>query len=116
MSRITTARWTLILGLAFIFLYFGIVKFTEPKAWIGWMPAWIDGLFSIDVNTWLKIIGATEIALGIMILVPVRFVQQLASILMTLHLTGIVWEVGWNDIAVRDIGLLLMATSVFYLL
>lgn len=116
MSSITTARWTLILGIAFVFLYFGIEKFTDPKTWIGWMPAWMDGLMGYKVDLWLKVIGATEIVIGAMVLVPVRLVQKIGSLLASLHLVGILTQIGWNDIAVRDTGLLCMTTALWYLI
>ncbi len=46
MSAVHTSRWTLIAGLAFVFIYFGIDKFVHPLIWIGWMPAWLDGTAS----------------------------------------------------------------------
>ena len=116
MPPVTVARWTLILGLSFVFLYFGIDKFVHPFTWIGWIPKWMNGLFGLKINLWLQIIGTTEIVIGAALLFPVRFIQQAASILASLHLVGILTQIGWNDIAVRDTGLLSMATALFYLL
>lgn len=76
----TTARWTLICGVAYVFLYFGIDKFIHPLVWIGWIPTWMNGLFTIDKSLWLQIIGSTEIAVGIAVLIPVRIVQKVATL------------------------------------
>ncbi len=116
MSPITTARWTLILGLSFVFLYFGVEKFLHPNVWIGWMPKWFDGLFTMNMLWWLKTIGVLEIVIGVGLLIPIRLLQQIASIGASLHLVAILTQIGWNDVAVRDSGLLCMATALFYLL
>ncbi len=115
MSRITVARWILILGIAFVFLYFGIDKFVHPKTWIGWMPDWMDGLLGMKNDLWMQIVAVTEIMIAIALLIPVRILQQVASIAASLHLLAILSQVGWNDIAVRDIGLLFMSMSVWFL-
>lgn len=116
MSRITIARWILILGLFFVFVWFGIDKFFHPKTWIGWMPDRMDGLFGMGNNAWMQIIAISEIIIAIGLLIPMRTVQKTASILASLHLLAILTQVGWNDIAIRDIGLLTMSISVWFLL
>lgn len=116
MSSITLARWSLILGLAFVFAYFGIDKFLHPLIWIGWIPAWMDGLLGMKPAAWLQIIGVAEIVIAAAILLPVRVVQQIAVIGAAVQLVAILIVGGWNDIAVRDTGLLTMAIALFYLL
>lgn len=115
MSPITTARWTLVLGISFIFLYFGIEKFTNPDLWIGWMPQWMDGLLSFKLKTWMDFTAVTEIVIGIAILIPKRIVQRIAALFASLHLVAILSQIGWNETAVRDIGLLSMTMAVWYL-
>lgn len=116
MSRANTARTILIFGLSFVFLYFGIDKFVHAFLWIGWIPAWMDGLLGLPSSLWLSIIGIGEIILGLALLMPKRIIRQTASILMAIHLIGILTQVGWNDVGARDIGLLLMSISVWFLL
>jgi hypothetical protein len=116
MSSITAARWLLIIGIAFVFLYFGIDKFIHPLVWIGWMPVWMDGLGGLDKTVWLQIVGGTEIFVGALVLIPIRMIQKVAALLAALHLAGVLTQVGWNDIAVRDVGLIFMTLSLWYLL
>ena len=116
MSPLNIGRWILILGLAFVFGYFGIEKFIQPLNWIGWMPKWMDGLLGMGINAWLSIIGAGEIAIAIGLLIPIRLIQQIASVLAALHLAGILTQIGWNDVAIRDIGLLAIAIAIPFLL
>jgi hypothetical protein len=49
-------------------------------------------------------------------LIPVRLVRQIGAIMIALHLVAILTQVGWNDIAVRDIGLLLSALALLALI
>ncbi len=115
MSPITFARWTLVLGTAFVFLYFGIEKFVHHDLWIGWMPEWMEGLLGLSLNTWMNVIGVTEILIGAAVLVPVRRVQRIIALLASLHLLGILTEVGWNETGVRDFGLLCMTVALWRL-
>jgi uncharacterized membrane protein len=116
MQRNNLPKYLLIAALAFVFIYFGIDKFINPIIWIGFMPPWMDGLMGMSLNTWLLITGVTEIIFGAMLFVPNRRVQQAGTILIALHLVAILTQIGWNDIAIRDIGLLLASGALFFLL
>lgn len=116
MSRIAIARWILLLGLAFVFLWFGIDKFVHPSLWIGWMPDGMNGMMGMQNNSWMQLVAVTEIVIALTLIIPVRTLQQIASIAASLHLLAILTQVGWNEIAVRDIGLLFMSVAVWFLL
>ncbi len=114
-DRPTIGKYCIIVALAFVFAYFGIDKFFHPTLWQGFMPAWIDGLLGMPVKTWLFVFGAIEIILAVLILVPHRRVRQAGALLIVLHLMGVLWQVGWNDIGVRDLGLMLCSAGLFFL-
>lgn len=116
MTNTATARYTLAAGLAFVLVVFGIDKFLHPLVWIGWIPKSFDGLIGMSQGTWLRLIGTVEVFLGVLVIVPKALVQKIASVLIALHLVAILTQTGWNDIAVRDIGLLFMTIGLFYLL
>lgn len=116
MQSQNAAKWTLIIGLAFVFGYFGIDKFINPDIWIGWMPTWLEGLLGFTRQQWLSITGATEIFFALLLLIPHRRIQQAGSILVALHLVAIFTQTGWNDIAIRDIGLLMSSVALFLML
>ncbi len=109
------AHGLLTTALVLVFLYFGIDKFLHPTIWLGFMPLWMDNLLGIGIDTWLGIIGAMEILFGLLLLFPIKKVRQMGCILIAMHLVGIVTIVGWNDIGVRDTGLLLAALALLFL-
>jgi uncharacterized membrane protein len=115
MQRPSNPDIILTLGLAFVFGTFGIDKFLNPNDWLQWIPMWMEGLLSFPRTTWLSIIGFSEIVMALMILVPIRQIRQIGLVLMALHLLGILTQTGWNDVAVRDIGLLAAVIALLFL-
>lgn len=113
MSSLHTARWVLIAGLAFVFMYSGVDKFIRPLVWIGWMPAWLDGTLGMDKNLWMQIAAGAEILIGAMLVFPVYNIQRFGALPAVIHLCFILTQTGWNDIAVRDIGLLAAAVALW---
>lgn len=106
----------LTIAMVLVFAYFGIDKLVHPGLWIGWIPTWMEGLLTLSRNAWLLIIGLTETFLAILLLIPIRNVRKAACVLIALHLAGIITQVGWNDIGVRDLGLLLADVALLFLL
>lgn len=116
MQRTSLAKYCLIAGLVFVFGYFGIDKLVHPDNWIGWIPLWMEGFAGLPRLTWLMVIGISEIVLALLLLVPARSVRMTGAVLIALHLVAILTQVGWNDVGVRDIGLLFGALSLIFLL
>jgi uncharacterized membrane protein len=116
MQRKVLANVFLTAGIAFVFGYFGIDKFVHPAWWIDWMPAWMEGLMGLSRNGWMLITGAAEVLFAVMLLIPVRPIRQAGAILAALHLVAVLTQTGWNDIAIRDIGLLFMSLGLFALI
>ncbi len=98
--------WILVLSQAFVFAWFGIDKFIHPLLWMDFLPDWMSGLLGMSKQTWLSVLGVLEIIMALLVVTPVRRVRQLGASLMSLHLLGIVWDIGLTDVGVRDVGLL----------
>ena len=116
MQRQSLPFWILTAGLVFVFGFFGVDKFVHPEVWIGWIPLWMEGLLGLTRDTWLSIIGFTEAFFAVLLLVPVRLVRKIGAALIAIHLIGILTQVGWNDIGIRDIGLLSASAALLCLL
>ena len=87
-------------GLVFLFLWFGISQVTSPDSWTAWVPEWANTILGLGavkivlINGWFEIIGGTLLALGLW--------TRWIALLLSLHLFFIAYEVGYNDIGVRD--------------
>ena len=96
------------LGLAFVFFWFGIDKFFHPGYWLNaWVPASIvqlAGLVYLSANALVYAIGVFELLVGISLLANmyVGFFGSLA----VLFLAVLPFFQGFNEIVVRDIGLI----------
>jgi uncharacterized membrane protein YphA (DoxX/SURF4 family) len=116
MSSPATAKTVLTISLALVFAFFGLGKFTDPFVWIGWMPLWMDGLLGQSKETWMRVIGSIEIVTAILLIVPKRKLQRIGCALAIVQLIGILSQVGFNDVGIRDGAILLSAVALFLLL
>ncbi len=103
-------------GLFYVFLFFGIDKFLNPLLWIGWMPLWMEGLLSFTRDQWLMIVGATEIIVAILLVIPLWKIRLIGTVIAVLHLVTILTQTGvTNDVGIRDVGLLSAALALLAL-
>ena len=120
MQRQRIAQILLTIALVIVFGWFGIDKLIEPLLWRGFMPSWMDGLFGFPIDTWLVVVGVSEMALAILLLIPIRKVRLVGAALVALHLLVIITQLfvdaGWNDLVVRDIGLFFASVALLLLL
>ncbi len=103
------------IGLSFVFLWFGINQLLDPASFLGYMPSWnvISSIVSLLPSTEFLIMinGSIEIIFGLLLLVGLF--TRVAAVILALHLLGITIGLGYNDIAVRDVGLFFATISVF---
>jgi uncharacterized membrane protein YphA (DoxX/SURF4 family) len=98
------------LGLAAVFVWFGISQLTNSSLWIGMVPEWATSLLHIPANTivylngWFEIVAGLLLALGLFV--------RLLGVVLAGHLFVITYELGMNPVGVRDFGL---ACSTFAL-
>ncbi len=96
-------------GVGIVFLIFGIWQFVNPSSWEGYLPVFV--ISSFNAATFIFLNGVLDSLIGVLLISGV-FVRA-ASAIGVLHLLGIVFSLGWNDVAVRDIGLIIVLISVF---
>jgi hypothetical protein len=116
MQRTIIAKNLLIVALSGVFIIFGIWKLEHPMLWIGWIPLWLEDVPGLSRDLWLKIFGIAEITLGLLLFVPRRRLRHVVTVLMAAHLVIVLTQTGFNDIFVRDVGLLLASGALFFLL
>ena len=104
------------LGLAAVFLWFGIDKFIHPNYWIdAWVPHWFQGfLGNIGVSslTFIYFQGVFETAVGLSFLINLFI--KLFSFLAAIFLIAVLLAIGFNEITVRDMGLLGAVLSLLF--
>ena len=117
-------------GIAFVLLWFGINQLVNPESFLGYMPHWLyphahdaqmqhehpmQLMHNIPIpsaHTVLMGNGIVDATIGLLLLVG--FYTRIAAFIAALHLLGIAISLGYNDIAIRDIGLAIMAASLVF--
>ena len=97
-------------SIGLIFFWFGLDKLIHPLLWLGWIPKTIINLIPFSGNTFIYILGVVELVLGVLLIVG--FLVRIVALFTALNLIGVIVSIGFNDIAVRDFGLLIMAVSL----
>ena len=96
-------------SISLVFLWFGINQLLLPEDFMGYLPEQILGLDFAQSIVLMN--GIFEIILGGLLLVGL-FIRPTA-LLLCIHLLTIIVSLGYNDIAVRDAGLMLITFSIF---
>ncbi len=96
------------IGLAGVFLWFGIDKFFNSSAWQHFIPDWFPML--IPAPAFILLLGVVETIVGALVLFGLftRFAAGLAALM----LIPIIISLGYNEIGVRDFGLFLLALGI----
>jgi len=98
------------LGMAAVFVWFGVSQLINSGAWVGLVPVWATNLLSmsafsiVHLNGWFEIIMGSLLAVGIL----VRWV----ALILSLHLFVIASSLGTTAIGIRDFGLSIASLSV----
>ena len=115
-NSINASNLFLRLGLAFVFLWFGIDKFINPEYWINaWIPLWFQGIlasFGISNLNFIYTNGIFEIILGLGFLF--NLFVKLFAFLTILFLLFVAFSFGLNEVIVRDVGLIGAALALLF--
>ena len=98
------------LSMALVFLWFGLNQVFNPSFWVGYLPSWTYNLV-VSANTLVMLNGFFETILSVFLLVGSY--TRISALLLGLHLLGITFSIGYNDIAIRDFGLAIATFVVF---
>src|SRR3989338_5178714 len=116
------------MSLALVLLWFGISQLINPESFLGYIPQWMyehpqqmmhehplqlmHNIPKPSVHVVLTFNGIADTLLGLLLLMG--FYTRLTAFIAALHLLSIGFSLGYNDIAIRDFGLSLMALSVVF--
>lgn len=106
------APYLLRFALAGLFLWFGVSQVLDPSGWTAWLPEWTASLSLTPVqivliNGWFEIVFGAALAVG--------FLVQWSALILAIHTLFIAYEVGYNDIGVRDLTIALCTLALAFL-
>lgn len=109
------AQLAIRLGLALVFLVFGLDKFRSEEAqlasWADWVPRWFATLIGGQVKAFISVLGVFEVLVGLSFLTG--YLLSWAALLSSLFLlatvllsTSGIFVGSLDQFTIRDIGLL----------
>lgn len=113
-------------GVALVFLWFGISQLVNPESFLGYVPSWLySSSGGVEHHHPLQLLhgvsglvhwlimgnGVFEVVFGLLLLAG--FFVRLSALLLSVNLLVIAFNLGYNDVAVRDVGLAVATFSVF---
>ena len=99
------------IGIALVFIWFGLQQLFHADKWIGLIPEWVVSISHLSAVTIVYFNGVFEVVLGLFLFFGIF--TSIVSFLLALHLLTIIIDVGYNPIGVRDFGLLMATISIF---
>ncbi len=109
------AQLALRLGLAFVFLIFGLDKFRSEEvqlaSWADWVPRWFSTLIGGQVKAFISVLGIFETLIGLAFLTGylLFWAASLSSLFLlatVLFSTSGLFSGSLDQYTIRDIGLL----------
>lgn len=99
------------IGIALVIMWFGFQQLLHPIVWTGFLPGFVKSLpltsiTFIYLNGWFEVVAGLLLILGLF--------TRVASLLLALHLLGIVFSLGYGATAMRDLGLVIALVSIFF--
>ncbi|HLC32244.1 MAG TPA: DoxX family protein [Candidatus Nanoarchaeia archaeon] len=93
-------------GIAAIFLWFGIDKFIHVQHWIDWVPDWMVSIIPLSLTMFMYVQGVIETLTGALLLTGYK--TRFGAFLAALTLLGVIISMistGQTEVMLRDIGL-----------
>ncbi len=98
-------------GMAAVILWFGWQQALHAEQWAAYVPDSAVALTGFNALGLVYLNAVFEAVFGLLLLFGLQ--TRLVSFLLSAHLFGIVWTVGYGEIGVRDFGLAIATLVVF---
>ena len=104
------------LSLAFVFGWFGINEILNPGYWSGYVPPMAAEIIPIPILPFVQGHGAvlTFLAICFLFRFQLRYTGILAVLVLLSIIGGLISMNGFDEVVVRDIGLLGLALSIWF--
>ncbi|MGH9247862.1 MAG: hypothetical protein ACRD29_26820 [Acidimicrobiales bacterium] len=107
------AFWLLRIGFTVAPILFGLDKFTHWLVdWDKYLAPEFTDLFNAQAHTLMYVVGAIEIAAGLVVLTRPRFGGYVVAAWLAGIITNLLLMADYYDVALRDFGLLLAALTL----
>lgn len=102
------------MGVALVFVTFGVWEVMKPAPWANYLPPFLATLS--NPLTLVTIHGIVMVIVGLAILTGIylRMFAILAAIIMATIIATLMYLTGYADIAVRDTGLLFLILTIIF--
>lgn len=97
-------------SLSLVFLYFAVMQLSNADEWTSFVPDFLVSL-GISANSIVLLNGVLELVLGIFLIIGLY--TRFASLILSLHLFGIAFSIGFSPLGVRDFGLAFATLALF---
>jgi len=94
------------ISLSLVFLWFGVNQLIDAETFIGYVPDFLGDYASMVVF----LNGIFETFFGLLLIVG--YYTRFVAAVLAFHLLSIATGLGYNDIAIRDYGLVLITFSI----
>ncbi len=97
-------------SLGLVFLYFSISQLNSPSEWSSFVPGFLTN-FGLSANNFVVFNGFIELVFGIFLIIGLY--TRFSALVMSLHLFGIAFSIGFNPLGIRDFGLAFSTLALF---
>ncbi|MEK6861082.1 MAG: DoxX family protein [Nanoarchaeota archaeon] len=102
------ARILVRIAISLVFLWFGLNQIFNAEDFMGYLPEFLLSLSYAETIVILN--GIAETVLSALLIIG--FFPRIVSFILGIHLISIIISLGYNDIAIRDFGLMLATFSI----
>lgn len=101
--------------LGFVLLWFGISEILDPKYWSGYVPGVIEKIYPLNLDMLVQIHGLVLFLLSLALFFRfyIRFSGFIVFLVLLSIIFGLIASAGFNEIVVRDIGILGLALAIW---
>lgn len=107
------AKKILRVGTGLTILWFGASQLYSPGDWVGYLPEWAFSLTFISTTALVYLNGIFETVTGLFLMFN-QFTRT-SALLIALHLVLIIYHLGYNEVAVRDFGILVALVALVFM-
>jgi uncharacterized membrane protein YphA (DoxX/SURF4 family) len=102
------------IGIGITFIGIGISVWMAPAAWGSFIQPWAEALLPFPVEQMMRTTAVFDILIGAWLLSG--FFVWIAALLGTLHIAAVLITTtgGFNNIIIRDIGMLAASAAIFF--